>query len=154
MSTLYILAGIMGAGKSTWANENAEKLDAKIVSRDEIRFNYDFDPDNYFKHEKEVIKAFYRNINTFLSHGYNVIADATHTSLHSLKSTVEHCKDNADKIELIYFETDLYTALAQNSQREGKYFVPENVIVRAWKHRYPAYQAKEDGLVDFYSIIK
>ena len=34
---LYVLIGIQGAGKSTWAKANAGRLQAAIVASDDIR---------------------------------------------------------------------------------------------------------------------
>lgn len=119
MANLYILAGIPGCGKSFWAHEHYAELDAKIVSRDYIRFKYmandpDFLPSmDYFKYESDVIKDFYSQINDNLYNDINVIADATHISWKSLRKTVENCGKNADKITLIYFNRGLDIALPQ-----------------------------------------
>lgn len=56
MANLYILAGIAGCGKSTWAREHKADFNAEVVSRDNIRFAYmkndpDFIPSiDYFKY--------------------------------------------------------------------------------------------------------
>lgn len=159
MANLYILAGVAGVGKTTWAREHNTELNANIVSRDCIRFEYmENDPDflpsmDYFKYEKDVIRDFYNQINGNLCNGTNVIADATHISWKSLSKTVENCGKNADKIILVYFNRGLDIALSQNAKRGGVERVPEEVIRRMWAGRYMPARAKAAGLVDEYMIV-
>lgn len=159
MANLYILAGVAGVGKTTWAREHNTDFNAKVISRDNIRFAYmKNDPDflssmDYFKYEKDVIRDFYAQINGNLSDGVNVIADATHISWKSLRKTVENCGKNADKIILVYFNRGLDIALPQNAKRGGVERVPEDVIRRMWLGRYMPARAKAKGLVDEYMIV-
>lgn len=159
MVNLYILAGVAGVGKTTWAREHNTDFNAKVISRDNIRFAYmkndpDFLPSmDYFKYEKDVIRDFYAQINGNLSDGVNVIADATHISWKSLRKTVENCGKNADKIILVYFNRGLDIALPQNAKRVGVERVPEEVIRRMWLGRYMPARAKAKGLVDEYMIV-
>lgn len=159
MANLYILAGVAGVGKTTWAREHNTDFNAKVISRDNIRFAYmkndpDFLPSmDYFKYEKDVIRDFYAQINGNLSDGVNVIADATHISWKSLCKTVENCGKNADKIILVYFNRGLDIALPQNAKRVGVERVPEEVIRRMWVNRYQPARAKAKGLVDEYMIV-
>lgn len=55
---LYVMIGIPGSGKSTWAKANKKEKDI-YVSRDEVRFSLLQDGDEYFSKEKEVLKEFY-----------------------------------------------------------------------------------------------
>ena len=159
MANLYILAGIAGCGKSTWAREHKSDFNAEVVSRDNIRFAYmkndpDFLPSmDYFKYEKDVTRDFYKQINDNLCNGTNVIADATHISWKSLRKTVENCGKNADKIILVYFNRGLDIALPQNAKRGGVERVPEDVIKRMWAGRYMPARTKAAGLVDDYMIV-
>ena len=159
MANLYVLAGVAGVGKTTWAHEHYAELDAKIVSRDYIRFKYmandpDFLPSmDYFKYESDVIKDFYSQINDNLCNDINVIADATHIYWKSLRKTVENCGKNADKIILVYFNRGLDIALPQNAKRGGVERVPEDVIKHMWARRYMPARAKAKGLVDEYMIV-
>lgn len=159
MANLYILAGVAGVGKTTWAREHKADFNAEVISRDNIRFAYmkndhDFLPSmDYFKYEKDVIRDFYAQINGNLIDGVNVIADATHISWKSLLKTVENCGKNADKIILVYFNRGLDIALPQNAKRDGVEHVPEDVIKRMWLGRYMPARAKAKGLVDEYMIV-
>ena len=40
MAVLYLLCGIQGSGKTTYAKLNKEKLNAEVISTDYIRKNY------------------------------------------------------------------------------------------------------------------
>lgn len=159
MANLYILAGVAGVGKTTWAREHNTDFNAKVISRDNVRFAYmKNDPDflssmDYFKYEKDVIRDFYKQINDNLCNDINVIADATHISWKSLRKTVENCGKNADKIILVYFNRGLDIALPQNAKRDGVERVPEDVIKRMWAGRYMPARAKAAGLVDEYMIV-
>lgn len=159
MANLYILAGVAGVGKTTWAHEHNTDFNAKVISRDNIRFAYmKNDPDfnssmDYFKYEKDVIRDFYTQINDNLSNGTNVIADATHISWKSLRKTAENCGKNADKIILVYFNRGLDIAFPQNAKRGGVERVSEDVIKRMWLGRYMPARAKAKGLVDEYMIV-
>ena len=159
MANLYILAGIAGCGKSTWAREHKSDFNAEVVSRDNIRFAYmkndpDFLPSmDYFKYEKDVTRDFYKQINDNLCNDINTIADATHISWKSLRKTVENCGKNADKIILVYFNRGTDIALPQNAKRRGVERVPEDVIKRMWAGRYMPARAKAAGLVDDYMIV-
>jgi predicted kinase len=159
MANLYILAGCPACGKSTWAHEHNTDCNAKVISRDNIRFTYiandpDFLPSiDYFKYEKNVIRDFYNQINDNLCNDINVIADATHISWKSLCKTVENCGKNANKIILVYFNRGLDIALPQNAKRGGVERVPEDVIKRMWAGRYMPARAKAAGLVDEYMIV-
>lgn len=159
MANLYILAGIAGCGKSTWAREHKADFNAEVISRDNIRFAYmkndtDFLPSmDYFKYEKDVIHDFYNQINDNLCNDINVIADATHISWKSLRKTVKNCGKNADNIILVYFNRGLDIALPQNAKRGGVERVPDDVIRRMWVGRYMPARAKAAGLVDEYMIV-
>lgn len=160
MANLYILAGCAGVGKTTWAREHNVDFNAKVISRDNIRFAYmkndpNFNPSmDYFKYEKDVTRDFYNQINWDLCvNDINVIADATHISWESLRKTVENCGKNADKIILVYFNRGLDIALPQNAKRGGVERVPEDVIKRMWAGRYMPARAKAKGLVDEYMIV-
>ena len=53
MKKLYLMIGIPGSGKSTWARN---RKDGIIVSRDAIRCSFLKDGENYFSKEDLVIK--------------------------------------------------------------------------------------------------
>ena len=52
--TLWLIAGVPGSGKSTVLANRVNKPNAKIISRDAIRFKLLGDGDAYFKNEDTV----------------------------------------------------------------------------------------------------
>lgn len=121
--TCYILSGIPSCGKSTWSRKFTAEYDNVVqVSRDEIRFSFLADGEDYFAHEDEVIATFYAEINEALAAGRDVIADATHISEKALKQTLR-----AIKI-VVSFYVPLKVCLSRNAKREGRECVPSHVI--------------------------
>ena len=127
--TLYILCGIPGCGKSSFA-QNFITRNKVWVSRDFFRFHLVKENEEYFSKEKEVFKMFSETIAMYLKNGTSVIADATHLTYFSRKKTI----DAVDKIfkdyQIIYvvFDTPLELALERNAMRQGREKVPEEAI--------------------------
>jgi len=78
MQKVYILTGLIGSGKSTWAKRKVQEDDnAIIINRDSIRTMI---KDKYIYHKKyeEFIKEIAREILfTAIGYGFNVIIDET-----------------------------------------------------------------------------
>ena len=73
---LYIMCGIPGSGKSTYAKTYL--TNTLYVSRDEIRFKLVKEDEDYFSKENEVFDTFIAKINEGLRQSLDVVADATH----------------------------------------------------------------------------
>ena len=146
---LYILCGIPGSGKSTWANNFMnEHYTEKIcyVSRDEIRFSILKDDEDYFAHEDEVFRKFAETLYNTLIDGCDVIADATHLTRYSrrkLTNAIDALGTVNYNIIYIYFNISLDVCLERNAQRTGRAFVAEDTVRSMFKNmREP--QANED----------
>ena len=130
--TCYIMSGVPGCGKSTWAHKlTAEHDNVVNVSRDEIRFSLLADGEDYFAYEDDVVAIFYSQINEALAAGHDVIADATHISERALRETMRRIDIDCDKV-LVSFDTPLDTCIARNAHRDGRARVPEHVIRNMW----------------------
>ena len=128
MSTLIIMCGISGSGKSTKAKELKSKYNAVIISTDEIRQRV-FKDVNDQKHNKEVFQIAYDEINDLLRYANNVIFDATnikYSSIKELKKNIKHW-DDINKI-LYVMDTPIDKAIEQNNARER--VIPTEVIIR------------------------
>lgn len=128
---LYLMMGVPGSGKSTYA-KNILKYGDIYISRDEIRYSLLTDEDDYFAKENEVIKTFIENIDKALeleAHCGDVYADATHLSPKSRAQVLNQLK-NKDKVSVIYLDIPLNIILERNAQRKGRALVPENVVRR------------------------
>lgn len=130
MPILYILCGIPGCGKSTFAKNFLEKYETAYVSRDEVRLGMVNDTEEYFSKEKEVFKNFVSNITNYLSDGINVIADATHLNMASRRKLTYAIDQTITNYKIVYviFDTSLETCLNRNAKRTGRQNVPEDVV--------------------------
>lgn len=95
MRTVWILTGIIGSGKSTWARKFAKNKHVAIICRDDLRAmikgEYIFEE----KIEKLVKRLANTNILLALSHGWNVIVDETHLTKMKRQETIEFIRANA-----------------------------------------------------------
>lgn len=130
---LYLMMGVPGSGKSTYAKHILKYGDI-YISRDEIRYSLLTDEDDYFAKENKVIKIFIENIDKALEleeHCGDVYADATHLSPKSRAQVLNQLK-NKDKVSVIYLDIPLNVILERNAQRTGRALVPENVVRRMY----------------------
>lgn len=130
---LYLMMGVPGSGKSTYA-KNILKDGDIYISRDEIRYSLLTEEDDYFAKENEVIKTFIDNIDkSLVNEEYcgDVYADATHLSPKSRAQVLNQLK-NKDKVSVIYLDIPLNIILERNAQRKGRALVPENVVRRMY----------------------
>ena len=84
---LYMMCGIPGSGKSTWAKEYLAS--ALYVSRDEIRYSMVKEDEEYFSKETEVFNTFIEKIAVNLMSEKDVVADATHINFQSRLKTIK-----------------------------------------------------------------
>lgn len=130
---LYLMVGVPGSGKSTYA-KNILKDGDIYISRDEIRYSLLTEGDDYFAKESEVVKTFIDNIDKSLvmeEYCGDVYADATHLSPKSRAQVLNQLK-NKDKVSVIYLDIPLNLILERNAQRKGRALVPENVVRRMY----------------------
>lgn len=134
MATLFIMCGVPGVGKSTWAKENVPK-DAVYVSRDEVRFSILQPNDTYFAKEKEVFNEFINRIKAGLAAGKNVYADATHLNSSSRNKLMNAVGRGNWDFQALVFTASLEDCLIRNSKRNGRAYVPEDSLVEMY-HKF------------------
>lgn len=130
---LYLMMGVPGSGKSTYA-KNILKYGDIYVSRDEIRYSLLTDEDDYFAKENEVIKTFIESIDKSLGmeeYCGDVFADATHLSPKGRAQVLNQLK-NKDRVSVIYLDIPLNVILERNAKRTGRALVPEDVVRRMY----------------------
>lgn len=130
MKTLFILCGVPGSGKSTWASKQfGEK---NIVSRDKIRFSFLDDESDYFDKETFVWEEFVREIQNRLSGDKKItVADATHINKRSRKKLLNALKLSGEvNVIPIFFDICQAVCMERNGQRDGRAYVPKSVIRR------------------------
>lgn len=129
--TVWLLSGIPGSGKSTWARNKALQNGGVWCSRDEVRFSMLNENDSYFSQEDRVFQSWIANINNALNMEdvKDVYVDATHLTDKSRNKTRRRLNHkNIDKIVNVIFDVPLEVCLERNAQRTGRAAVPEDVI--------------------------
>ena len=132
MTKLYIMTGPAGCGKTTWIKQNLP--DAKVISRDAIRFALLGDTDDYFAYEDQVVKTFIEEIQKAIDNcETEVVADATHLTPKARQMFLNQLKTlETVEVVAVAIRVDLDTCLKQNAQRAGRALVPESVIKNMW----------------------
>jgi predicted kinase len=130
---IYILCGVPGSGKSTWARKQIEELDGKgiIISRDVIRFSMLGDDDAYFAHEDAVFDEFIKEIQEAINdqEHTSIFIDATHLNEKNRNKVLSRIWRMGDDVIIgVYFDIPLEECLRRNAQRTGRALVPETVI--------------------------
>jgi predicted kinase len=131
MAILYVMCGVPGSGKSTWARKHLTDNDV-YVSRDDIRFSFLNEGDDYFSKEDMVWDTFVKSINEALEMGYNVFADATHINPGSRRKLLNALKFKEDiDVRIIHVDTPVAETIARNELRKDtNRYVPISVIQR------------------------
>ena len=151
---LYIMIGIPGSGKSTYAKKNFPN--AIYVSRDEIRFKLVTENEEYFSREEEVFDEFINAINLGLAFGNDVVADATHLNPKSRLKLLSHLDLDKNRTEIIavVMRIPLKTCLERNENRIGtRSYVPPQVIKRMSRSLREPTPEEFDTVIDFARII-
>ena len=138
MPALYVLIGIPGSGKSTWARANAQRLHAVIVSSDIVRRDLRAHGQNPLNGDL-VFAEVEDRAREQLGAGRSVILDATHSlrkyrtyAIHLASDFHVHCIG-------IWFDLPLEVGLQRNVQRTQEVFGDEEVpeaVVRQMYHRF------------------
>jgi len=149
---LYLLIGVQGAGKSTWAAANAARLEAEVVASDAIRNELEAAGHPAAGHSEQVFAVLAERVAAGLTSGRNVIADATHVRRAWRSATLAAARAQAARLLAVWFDVPLAVSLARNAQRPGgpwgDRIVDEAVIRRLWRELEPP------GLDEFDEILK
>lgn len=142
---LFVLVGLSGSGKSTFAQELAEKENAVIVSSDAIReevFNNYEDQ----KHNAEVFTIFHKRIREALENKHNIIADATNITMKSRRAILINVK-GLDVEKICYVLPKAFEdCITDNKDREHP--VPDYVLDKQIrKFQVPFYNEGFDKIV-------
>jgi predicted kinase len=128
MNTFAMLVGIVGSGKSTYA----EKLKAEgrvVHSSDALREEL-FGDVNVQDRNDELFKELHRRIKEDLKNGKNVVFDACNISMKKRMAFLQEIKNLDVHKKCILFATPYEDCLANNLKRERK--VPEEVIKKMY----------------------
>lgn len=153
--TLFILSGVPGCGKSTWAKEFCNgRAHTAYISRDAIRFKLLAEHEEYFNKEYEVINEYFKTINEALADESitSIVVDATHINYYSRQNLFAHLNIDAEKVTTIcvYFKVPVEVCLQRNANRTGRELVPEVVIRRFYR---TLTNPRSDGSWKFFNEI-
>lgn len=124
--TLYVLIGISGSGKSTYAEKLQLSRNIAVVSTDSIREEMLGSEANQ-SDGAEIFRCAYSRINRHLSLGQDIVFDATNTTTYGRNQLLDSIKEPCKKVAVLVM-TPLDVALARNLERSRT--VPESVIHR------------------------
>ena len=130
MNTIWLMCGLPGSGKSTWAKKQPS---TKRISRDEIRFSMLQEGEEYFAHENETFAKWVSELAAAVREEKNVIADATHLTWGARKKIINAIRAKGVNCQfgVVVFETPVEVCVERNAKRTGRECVPEETI-RAW----------------------
>jgi predicted kinase len=129
--TLYVLIGIQGSGKSTWAKANAGRLEAVIVASDEIRNELaaaGLDPTDM---GDRVFATLEERLAEHLAAGRSVIADATHARRAWREKEVAIARRFGARTVAIWFDLPLAVCQARNARKPGGEHWGDRIIPNA-----------------------
>lgn len=123
--TVYVMVGIPGSGKSTYAKK-LEANGAVWVSLDVIRDNQVAKSGT--RNEKKVFSEGLRQMKKALEDGKDVICDSTNVYPEKREKYLKEAKKYNAKCVAFFINTDKKTCLERNSLREGNAKVPAIAI--------------------------
>lgn len=127
--TLYVLIGVSGSGKSTYAESMIPNTHLAVVSTDAIRKTY-FGSEEDQRDGAKVFQTAYDWINDHLQHGKDVVFDATNTTKRGRKELLRSITPPFRKVAVLV-TPPLEVSLARNAKRQR--IVPESVIRGQYK---------------------
>jgi len=117
MPKLFIMIGLSGSGKSTYAKQIAEEENAVILSSDAIRFEMLGSEDNQDKNA-EVFQELNKRLILNLKNGNNVVYDATNLSSRRRKSLINNLKIESLEVYAKVVNTLIELCIERDSGRD------------------------------------
>ncbi len=126
--TLYVMCGVAGSGKSTWADTHLPN--AVRISLDEIRQRLFGDRRNH-KHEGQVVQAAKQDLKQALAANRVVVWDATNLMRERRSALIELGFAYGALVRLMAFNPSQTTLLARNDQRT--HALPPHIVERQFE---------------------
>jgi predicted kinase len=133
---LYVLIGVQGSGKSTWARANAGRLGAEVVASDEVRNELEAAGVPAAGEGDRVFATLEARVGEHLARGCNVIADATHVKRRWREQVVALAREHGARRVAVWFDLPLEVCLERNARKPGGEWgdrpAPEEVVRALW----------------------
>jgi predicted kinase len=149
--TVYVLIGVQGSGKSTWARANAARLGAEIVASDAIRNELEAGGVPAEGQGDRVFGLLEARVAHLVDQGCSVIADATHVRRSWRANLVALIRQRGARLVAIWFDLPLAVCLERNASKPGGGWgdrtVPAAVVRELWKGLEPPGRDEFDEIV-------
>lgn len=151
MATLFVMVGVSGSGKSTFADKILKELEAEgklvvLISSDNIRGEIcNGDMTDQTKN-KEVFDLAHQRIDDALARSYNVIWDATNLAREDRAKSLAIGRKHKAALVAVQIKTPLSVAVERNRQRERQ--VPTRIIWKQHGRYYLATKMEFDTIMD------
>ena len=134
MPIVYILVGVQGSGKTTWARANAGRLDAVIVASDDVRNELEAQGTDATDKGDLVFAIVEGRLKQWVAEGKNVIVDATHARLKWREKETAIARAGGAKVIAVWFDLPLAVCLERNARKPntrlwGDRIVPREVLL-------------------------
>lgn len=130
MGILYYLVGLPGSGKTTWAKNVKNDVNATHLSSDDLRIELYGEIDNQ-ERNGDLFQIMSKRARELLKQGSNVIYDATNISSKRRTTFLKELKNIDCKKICVYFATNISSCYNNDLQRERQ--VGFNVIDRMYR---------------------
>ena len=149
MPNVYILLGIQGSGKSTWAQASAAKLKAEVLASDAIRNELESQGRHADAANGDAVFAIFNaRLARMLLEGKNVIGDATHARRVWRQPALRTARRLGAKIIGVWLDVPLAVCLQRNAASPGGGWgdrvVPEEFLIEVAK----GFEKPEEGEFD------
>lgn len=127
---ITVMSGLPASGKSTYAKQLAQEINAVVLSSDAIRYEL-FGDETDQKHNQKVFQELHRRTKEYLKSGRNAICDATNISSKRRRAFLNELKKIDCTKNCVIMATPYKQCLDNNRSRERQ--VPERVIERMYR---------------------
>jgi predicted kinase len=133
MAVIYLLLGVQGSGKSTWAQANAQRLAAIVLASDAVRNDLVGQGQSQKAEKGDAVFAILnKRLRTEVGAGENVILDATHARRAWRRDAIMIGRLFSARVVGVWFDVPLGVCLERNAQRAGSAWgdqaVPEQFV--------------------------
>lgn len=119
MSTLYILIGAQGAGKTAWAERNRERLNAVVLASDDVRNDMVAQGWGDPRDGDQVFAEMERRLRALMATGQDIILDATHSQRKYRTYALNPARKYGYRTVAVWFDLPSEVVQARNASRSG-----------------------------------